>query len=156
MRLLSAMQLELAARMFTHDRSKLESPELEMFEKHTDELRGLTYGSDEYNRQLALLKEDALPHHYAHNRHHPEHFPNGVDDMNLIDVLEMVCDWFCSSKRHADGDIYRSIDVNTERFDLSPQLAQIIRNTVPILTDPYEHLGGSQANIYAGEPENSG
>jgi hypothetical protein len=34
----------------------------------------------------------ALKHHYENNRHHPEHFKNNIDDMNLIDLIEMLCD----------------------------------------------------------------
>jgi len=41
----------------------------------------------------------ALEHHYALYRHHPEHFQNGIDDMNLIDLVEMFADWKASSER---------------------------------------------------------
>ena len=62
-------------------------------------------------------------------RHHPEHFPNGINDMNLIDVLEMFCDWVASSKRHNDGNILKSIDINKERFNMPDELVSIMRNT---------------------------
>jgi len=140
MRLLAAMQLELGRRMFTHDRSKLAAPELQMFEEVTKNLEGLTYGSAEYMAQLEAMKQTALPHHYAHNRHHPEHFPMGVSGMNLIDVLEMVCDWQAACMRHADGDIHKSLEINRDRFGLSDQLVDIIENTLPLLADPYEGL----------------
>jgi hypothetical protein len=73
----------------------------------------------------------ALDHHYANNRHHPEHFgEEGIDGMNLFDVLEMFIDWTASTRRHADGDIAKSIEINKKRFGMSDQLAQIFRNTV--------------------------
>ena len=71
----------------------------------------------------------ALDHHYANNRHHPEHFENGISDMNLIDLIEMICDWKSATARHSDGDIKRSIIINTNRFKLSDQLAKILSNT---------------------------
>jgi hypothetical protein len=137
MQLLETMKHELSRRQFSHDRSKLESPEMEMFEQFTHRLAGMTYGSDEYKECLEEMKRLALGHHYENNRHHPEHYPNGIEGMNLIDMVEMVCDWQAASKRHGDGNIYRSIEINTDRFNLSPQLVQILKNTVPLLTNVY-------------------
>ncbi len=120
---------ELLNRQETHDQSKLQSPEAEMFEEFTKKLRGCTYNSDEYK---GFLKEMGVPltHHYAKNRHHPEHFPNGVDDMTLIDILEMLADWKSSSMRHNDGNILKSIEINQDRFNINPQLSKILVNTV--------------------------
>jgi hypothetical protein len=42
----------------------------------------------------------------------------------------MLCDWIAAVKRHADGDIGKSITNNQGRFGISPQLSQIFRNTV--------------------------
>jgi hypothetical protein len=72
---------------------------------------------------------EALQHHYEVNRHHPEHFPNGIDDMNLLDVIEMLADWKAATLRHADGDLDRSITQNAERFGYGAQLEGILRNT---------------------------
>jgi|FLOH01.1.fsa_nt_gi hypothetical protein len=58
------------------------------------------------------------------------HRPASVKHMDLLDVLEMLCDWKAATERHADGDILKSIDINVERFGLSEQLADILRNTV--------------------------
>jgi hypothetical protein len=115
-------------RAISHDQSKLDSEEKQVFDEVTPKLRGLTYGSDEYKAQLAAMKP-ALDHHYRHNRHHPEHFPNGINDMSLIDLVEMFCDWKAATERHADGSLERSIQVNRERFGMSDQLAQIFENT---------------------------
>jgi hypothetical protein len=130
------MKLALAKRQFSHDRSKLEDPEVEMFTRLTHKLKGITYGSQEYKDCLAEMGP-ALEHHYSENAHHPEHHNLGVDSMTLIDVLEMLCDWYASCQRHADGNIYKSIDINTERFGLSDQLANILRNTVKLFNDDF-------------------
>jgi hypothetical protein len=122
----------LIQRGIVHDQSKLESPEKEMFDEVTDVLKGITYGSNEYKAQLEKLKP-ALAHHYAHNSHHPEHYVTGIDGMNLLDIIEMLVDWKAASERHKDGDIYRSIEINAERFKMSEQLVNIFKNTANVL-----------------------
>lgn len=123
---------ELLRRGELHDQSKLEQPEISLFAQYTDELAGLTYDSPEYKQNKARLST-ALAHHYAKNRHHPEHFANGVEEMNLIDILEMFLDWKASSERHHDGNIRLSIKANANRFGLSPQLVKILENTADAL-----------------------
>mgnify|MGYP001576204131 CR=1 FL=1 len=78
------------------------------------------------------MRKDLAPtlaHHYAYNRHHPEHFKHGIKDMNLIDILEMLCDWKSSSMRHNDGNILKSIEINQSRFDFSDELRTLLENT---------------------------
>ena len=114
-----------------HDKSKLEAPEFEMFSKWTPILSKLTYGSDDYKKSLENLKP-ALDHHYASNRHHPEHFKNGIQDMNLVDVIEMFIDWYCSSKRQHNGNIRHSIEFNKSRFGFSDDVTNISINTIEL------------------------
>jgi len=45
---MNAIICELMKRQEQHDQSKLQSPEVECFDKYTPLLRGITYGSDEY------------------------------------------------------------------------------------------------------------
>ncbi len=120
---------ELLARGETHDRSKLAPAESRVFGEYTPKLKGTTYGSPEYQSFLVAMKP-ALAHHYANNRHHPEHHDRGINGMNLLDVLEMWIDWYCSSMRHADGSMAKSIDHNVTRFGMSPQLEDVFRNTL--------------------------
>lgn len=122
---------ELTTRLANHDKSKLESPEVEEFAKVTNGLAKTTYGSEEYTR---ILKEDlakALEHHYAYNRHHPEHFGDrGVDGMNLFDLVEMFIDWLAASKRQNNGNLMVSIDKSCERFNITGTLANVLKNSV--------------------------
>lgn len=129
--LLNYMVNDLLDRGRKHDQSKLVSPEVEYFAEYTDKLATCTYGSEEYEGYRKAMKP-ALDHHYASNRHHPEHFKDGVNDMNLIDVLEMLCDWKAASERHNDGNIRKSIEKNADRFGLSPQLVRILENTAEL------------------------
>lgn len=117
-----------------HDASKLESPEVELFAEHTLQLAAMSYGSDKYKESLEQLKP-ALDHHYASNRHHPEHFADGVNDMTLIDIIEMFCDWKASTLRHNDGNLLKSIELNAERFNIDGQLKQILINTARMLDE---------------------
>lgn len=120
-----------------HDRSKLESPEVEYFAKYTDELKTLTYNSDEYKACLEKMKP-AIAHHYAVNRHHPEHYPDGVAGMSLVDLIEMVADWYASAKRQHNGNLRISLEESCKRFGIDPQLASIIKNTLEILEEGVE------------------
>ena len=116
-----------------HDWDKIEDPvEKELFDEYTPKLANCTYGSDEYKSFLDGLKP-ALDIHYANNRHHPEHFKNGMRDMNLIDMIELICDWKASSERHDDGDIFKSIEMNQNRFGYSDDVKNLLRNTAEFL-----------------------
>jgi len=119
---------ELGKRGEVHDKSKLQSPEKELFDEMTPILKSLTYGSDEYKDSLAKLKP-ALDHHYANNSHHPEHYRDGIKGMDLVDLVEMFCDWMAATERTANGNIYISIGINQNRFNIPPELSMIFFNT---------------------------
>ena len=121
--------INLLERARAHDASKLHFPEKDTFDEYTPKLKETTYGSSEYQEFLKEM-ETALNHHYAANRHHPEHFKNGIESMDLLDLIEMFCDWKAASERHADGDIHKSILTNKGRFKMSDQLVSIFQNTV--------------------------
>lgn len=136
-KMIGDVKKELTCRQKDHDRTKLESPEFETFMEYTAKLKTSTYGSDEYNGFLKEMKV-ALDHHYAHNRHHPEHFKNGIEDMHLLDLIEMLCDWKAATMRHNDGNIFKSLTLNRDRFGIDDQLQKILSNTVEYLNDNWE------------------
>lgn len=131
-RLMGRVVRDLLGRAERHDQSKLTSPEREAYDELTPRLAGLTYGSDEYRATLREMKP-AIRHHYDANSHHPEHYPDGIRGMSLLDVTEMLCDWKAASLRHKDGDFRKSIDINQERFGFSDELKAIFLNTLPLL-----------------------
>jgi len=139
--LMGAPIRELVDRSVKHDISKTQDPELAVFNEFTPKLKTSTYGSDEYKGFLTAMG-DGLKHHYASNRHHPEHFPNGIDGMTLVDLLEMLADWKAATERHADGDLSASLDIQQGRFGISPQLVGILRNTA-------EHFGWVASKLCA-------
>ncbi len=121
-----------------HDDSKLKPPEKALFDEYTQKLKGCTYGSPEYKEYLKGLKP-SLDHHYAENRHHPEHFANGVNGMNLVDMIELICDWFAATMRHDDGDIDMSLEINKARFNMDEQTVAILKNTVDTYFRGFNH-----------------
>lgn len=128
---LIGIAVHLLGRAHQHDLSKLTGVECEMFDHFTPKLNAMEYGTDEYRQCLADMQATGgLQHHYAANDHHPEHFPGGVADMDLIQVTEMLIDWKAASERMADGgDIERSIKVNAERFGYGPEIERLLLNT---------------------------
>jgi hypothetical protein len=116
----------LIGRSKHHDKSKLEAPEKQTFDVFTPKLKTLTFGSAEY--KAALVEMGAgLKHHYENNRHHPEHYPEGIAGMTLHDVVEMLCDWMAAAG--AKGNPV-DLDMLGKRFDICPQLIQIFENTL--------------------------
>lgn len=131
---LSFVIVDLLQRAQEHDASKLEPPEKGSYDQFTEQLRTLKYGSEEYKEVLQKMKP-AIQHHYENNHHHPEHYRDGLDGMNLMDIVEMVMDWKAAGERHKDKPtgFVESIEINAKRFNMSDQLKQIILNTAAYL-----------------------
>ncbi len=111
-----------------HDASKLKEPEKSLFDQETPLLPTLVYGSKEYEESLERLKP-ALDHHYSLNTHHPEHYEDGMYDMNLLDLVELYADWKAACQRTKDGDFEKSVEIGTKKYDMPAMLAQIFRNS---------------------------
>ena len=128
--LLGQCAVILLERGASHDASKLEEPDKAIFHAVGNRLAVITYAGEEYKHSLADLKT-ALDHHYTHNPHHPEHYPNGVDGMSLFDLTEMLMDWKAAGERHPGGmNIVRSVEISSDRFAMGEQLKKILMNTV--------------------------
>jgi len=125
---------DLADRAFIHDKSKLEEPEKSIYDKYSPALRTVEYNSKEYKAILKEMKV-GIDHHYSVSRHHPEFFADGINGMNLLDVIEMIVDWKAAGERHTEKptDILKSIEINAERFHMDEQLKQILLNEIRCL-----------------------
>ncbi len=51
---------------------------------------------------------------------------NGFD---LFDLIEMFFDWKAATERHENGNIFKSIEINKDRFGISEQICDIFVNT---------------------------
>lgn len=128
---LGAVANILRVRGRNHDRSKFSSYELPYFAA-ADDLKKVPYGSKHYKSQIDVgsMLRPAIEHHWRHNRHHPEYFENGMQGMNIVDVVEMLCDWLAACERHGDDhNIFHSINVNRMRFKIPIFMASIMWNT---------------------------
>lgn len=120
---------DLKRRLLFHDASKLQSPELEVYDRYEAELRAHDYNTPGYWKVLRLM-EPAIRHHYEHNSHHPEHYAGGVRGMSLLDLMEMLCDWDAAAQRRPQPMLLPdSIDLNQKRFGYSDELRQILLNS---------------------------
>lgn len=119
----------LQQRAESHDRTKLQEPEFSVFARCIDRLRQCKYGSEAHKLGMVELAP-ALRHHYRCNRHHPEHWRDGVAGMSLIDLIEMINDWIVAAEYQQDGSIWQSMAINTERFKIDDQLKSILENTI--------------------------
>ena len=89
---LGIMLLRRAAK---HDNSKLEDEELEALSKIAEDKDSLK----DANEKLTDFKKKAIELHWKNNRHHPEFFSD-VNNMDEIDILEIVCDWYARSMQY--------------------------------------------------------
>jgi hypothetical protein len=124
---MSYFSTQIKGRAAIHDDSKLKDPvEKAMFDKWTPELRSRDFGTEHYKAALDGMGE-GIALHYKANRHHPEHYENGVDGMTIIDVIEMLADWMAAAQAR---DVHVDLDHAAKRFGLSDQLVQIFANTL--------------------------
>jgi hypothetical protein len=156
------IQKRLFERGQDHDKSKLDKEELPLFEKYAPLLKTCKYGSEEYKQFLSELKPALNHHYAKNRHHpeffkrwncngcHKNYYgtrPNRCDvcgysqmqeesdisQMNLVDLCEMFCDWIAAGEQHSDGgDIFKSIEINQERFGYSDDIKSILINTANI------------------------
>jgi hypothetical protein len=101
-----------------HDESKFGEEEFEAYAKKF-------FGKQDINgKPLGYIPgfEEAWTHHWMNNEHHPEHWLG--EDMPLIYILEMICDW--GSFSIAEGDPRELIDYyyNNARDDEEKNLSE--------------------------------
>ena len=121
---LAKIASELIHRSAVHDDSKLSDEQLDRYISRHQEIHDLKYESPK-REKIEEKYKDLLKTHHSEYRHHPEHFKNGIDDMNLVDVIEMLCDW-----AGAGADIEQSLKLNQKKYCISPQLMTLIKNTI--------------------------
>lgn len=118
----------LTKRAINHDKSKLEEPELSLWKKMDQEPR-YPYGSEEYKDKVRRYS-DLFNMHYEKNPHHPEHFPNGIQDMTLIDLMEMMCDWISYKDYIRVTEAINIVDKQSNRFGYSDEIKNVLINTI--------------------------
>lgn len=123
---------DLSIRMATHDQSLLCRENRKVLELNLPIMSILDYGSEVYQHYFKEIKP-VLETHYSINPHHPEHYENGICGMNIVDLSEMLIDWYAASKAHINGDIIKSIEVNQERFNYSEKFKNMLIRSAELL-----------------------
>ncbi len=120
---------KIAARLFIrgifHDTSKFFISETTGYAKALPRILHLPYYSKEYKECLKIIKP-SVELHYKRNSHHPEHFAS-YKEMNIYDLMEMVCDWKSAAKRHKDGNLNKSFKISQERFQMDNETVRILK-----------------------------
>jgi hypothetical protein len=129
---------DLLERMLVHDASKFADDEAPYYIDPVYQLNtlGVPYGSDEYKRITKQMGK-GWDHHKSVNDHHVEYFLPSADPfskMNLLNLLEMVCDWMAASER-IGNDPSLPLERSLAKFGMSEQLAMIIKNTINSLIE---------------------
>lgn len=125
---LESLILELNKRCMNHDASKLKEPEISLWERMDAEER-YPYGSKEYFDKIERNKE-VFNLHYQNNSHHPEHYFNGVLDMDLLDLIEMLCDWISYKENITYNEASSIVEEQGTRFGISADLLEVFKNTL--------------------------
>lgn len=126
-------KLIMDSKIKKHDLSKLESPEKECYDKYIPLLRTAKYGTPKYNQFRKEMQEEGLDHHYACNRHHPEHFPNGIMDMDFFDFIEHVVDCYAASMV-SDTSFVDGLHLNKDKYNYPDVVVQMLENMETRLT----------------------
>lgn len=122
----------LEKRAAEHDDSKLKNPEKACYDKYIPELQKVKYGTKEYDSIKKKMEKEGLKHHFEENPHHPEHYENGVAGMDIIDLMEMFCDWYSASQR-SDTSFKEGVKRNISTYKITGPLADILENSASIL-----------------------
>lgn len=120
----------LTKRMNDHDNSKLSSPEKEKYDECIPLIKQTVFGTPEYKDAVSKLG-DALGHHYRNNDHHPEyHGEHGVIAMDLLQLIEMICDWRASAKRDNRDWIESFHYCCDEKYHIQEPLKRVLFTTI--------------------------
>lgn len=118
----------LSIRLQEHDKSKLEEPEFSLWKKIDEEPR-YPYGSKKYKEKIERYHE-LFEMHYNKNPHHPEHFQNGISDMTIIDLAEMLCDWISYKDNIRVTEAIDMVEKQSKRFGYSDEIKDMLINTL--------------------------
>lgn len=111
--------IQMKSRAYSHDKSKMyDYNEFEGYILLNRSLEGVKYGSEEYDKAMKKHGK-VIQLHHKNNDHHPEHFKNGIRDMNKFQIYEMICDWIGAFKvRNNTSNWKEGFEKNKIRFNI--------------------------------------
>ena len=143
---------EMRKRALVHDKSKFQPDELEGYARFENFPEGLVYGSDEYKAEMHKVMQDnnCFALHTQRNDHHPEFWAGyhylaaddpepgpdeGMSNMGLFPLIEMVCDWAGAMIAYKNkGGWQESVEHNIERFGFTEEQRFVIREVAEYLS----------------------
>jgi hypothetical protein len=114
----------LEARALVHDLSKLQLDEFSGFVEIQQIARQHKLDSPEYK---ASINHQAVQLHLARNPHHPEYHDDGIYDMSLLDLIEMVTDWKAAGETYGKTSLEESLPIQKERFKMTDEQYRLIQ-----------------------------
>ena len=114
-------------RIIIHDYSKYLPSEAKGFATARN-MYGVPYGHPDTKLAGDEIKP-TIDLHKTRNSHHPEFYENGINGMDLLDFVEMACDWKAAGRKNADGNFRESLAINQNRYGLTNQCKAILENT---------------------------
>lgn len=126
--ILFRLAFKLSMRGILHDQSKFRPDELAGFVEINEVARTQSFMSGKYKQ---TLNHPALALHYNRNSHHPEHSPDGLASMTLIDLIEMVADWRAAFLVRRESGVESmewadSLQVQRRRFNMNDEQFNLI------------------------------
>ena len=121
--LLRRFARQLLNRADNHDLSKLAPDELGGMIEIDSIADKFRLNSPEY---MAALSGTAIKLHRSRYSHHPEYHLNGVEDMNIFDLVEMVCDWKVANQLRGHPEWKKSVGMMAERLSLSSEYVLLV------------------------------
>jgi hypothetical protein len=115
---------KLEERANLHDLSKFQLDEFEGMAKINQIAREMRLDSPEYK---ASIQSEAVKLHWSRNSHHPEYYHDGIKDMSLLDLIEMVIDWRAASEVYRRTSLGESLQIQKERFKMTEEQYRLIQ-----------------------------
>jgi hypothetical protein len=117
---------ELMGRSASHDASMFDPEEKKLFDEFMPVLSKNEPGSEEHKSALDYMIP-GRDHHHHKNPHHIEHYQS-INGMDLIDLIEWLCDQKAASGQNDNLD--KRLEMHFKKHDFPIQLIDIINNTV--------------------------
>lgn len=133
---LNILVQKLSEKIIKHDNSKIDYlPEFNLYKNVVFKLKGLEYGTKEHTEAKQEL-DRGFEIHCMNNRHHSEHFYlDGVQGMNMYDVIEMILDWcsaaLCRGFKFKLSSVYKRI----ESHNFSKGLCDLLVKNIYLILD---------------------
>ena len=75
---------------------------------------------------MEAIKGPAIGLHRSRHSHHPEFHSDGIKDMSLLDLIEMVCDWKAANQVRGHPEGRQSVNMMIRRLELKDEYRFVV------------------------------